>query len=98
MEEASQLGFTFSQSPFTNDNRFVLTTDGECWPTFVSGARIYFGDMDEVASFLHGVQWARDYYVNHLKLFTQKRLERKEQDVRNQYLVSQLRHEEKEDD
>lgn len=90
IELAESMGFTFDQSPFSNDNRFVITPKDNAWPSYTRDARIYFGDMDEMASFLNGIRMAREYYMVHLKLFTQKRLERKEQDIRNEQLMSKL--------
>ena len=91
MEQAERMGFDFDQSPFANDNRFVLTPKDDYWPTYTRDARIYFGDMDETAAFLSGIKMAREYYMVHLRLFTDKRLEKKEQDVRNQYLIDVLK-------
>lgn len=98
MEQADSMGFGFDQSPFANDNRFVLTPKDDHWPTYARDARIQFGDMDEIVAFLNGIRMAREYYMVHLRLFTDKRLEKKEQDVRNQHLIDALKRNSFEDD
>lgn len=90
-ELADRLGFTLGQSPFGNDNRFTIIPKDDQWPSYSRDARLYLGDMDEIVSFLKGLNLAREYYMIHLKLFTQARLERKEQDIRNQYLMDKLK-------
>lgn len=90
-EKANNLGFKFKPDFFGSQNRdqFVLLTDEYSLPGYLPDAEVFAGNLDELQSFLNGIEWARDY--DHLLgLKTGQRRERVEKRLRNQQLLKTI--------
>ena len=101
--EANELGFALGMPrhyDYHGPSMISLYPLDDAYPSYVRDANFFNGDMEEVQSFLQGVKFTREYYMVHLRLFTEKRIAKKEQDIRNQQLVDKLKQgaEEHEDD
>ena len=95
---ANSMGFRFALS-----NHSGYTTSGydtykdvialypldDKLPDYTRDAELFLGDLDEVATFLRGIQWGTNY-LKMLKLVTNEKIERKEQDIRNKQLLTIL--------
>jgi hypothetical protein len=62
-------------------------------PIYARDAELFVGNLDELGKWLQGIQWMHDYYVM-LKLVDEKKVQKKEDDVRHEQLVRKLRNEE----
>jgi hypothetical protein len=90
-DKANNLGFKFKPDFYGSQtkDKFVLLTDEHSLPAYRAGAQVFSGNLDELESFLHGIEWARDY--DHLLgLKTGQRRERVEKRLRNQQLVKTI--------
>lgn len=67
----------------------------DCLPIYSRDAQLFTGNLGEIEAWIMGIMWARDY-DRMLKVSDLKKRERKEQDYRNQRLVSILKTSEKE--
>lgn len=89
-------GFKFARPKYGtemgNDTADIVPKDADSLPIYSRDASIYNGTLDQIDSFIRGVEWAREY-DSMLKVSDRKRRERKEQDVRNRQLVQQLKNE-----
>lgn len=65
-------------------------------PVYSNDASIFNGDLQQVEAWVCGISWARDY-DRMIKLSTKERRDRKEQDMRNQRLMTVLQQENKEE-
>ena len=96
-EEASKLGFMFAYPKnrhFDEGDRVALKPkDAESVPIYCRDAEVFTGTLEELAVWIRGVQWARDYDMM-LRVSDEKKRERKEQDVRNKQLIQRLKSEE----
>ena len=77
-----------SRSPF-GDRVAVYARDDEL-PLYARDAELFTGTIDEVSSWLAGVGWARRY-DHMLGVSDTKRRQKREQDVRNDQLISVLK-------
>lgn len=69
----------------------VKPKDRDSLPIYARDAELFCGTFDDLEIWLMGLQWARDYdRMLFGKTITSKR-ERKEQDYRNQTLISVLK-------
>lgn len=67
---------------------------GDSLPPYSRDAELFTGTLEELEIWLQGLDWARNYYEM-LGLIDDKKIARKEQDVRNRQLVSMLTEEKK---
>jgi hypothetical protein len=70
----------------------VLPTD-DALPIYARDAELFVGNLDELSRWLQGAQWMHDYYMM-LKLVDEKKVQKKEDDVRHEQLVRKLKNEE----
>ena len=90
-EKANDLGLEFEASfDFRDRDLFLLIANGEKLPVYRPGAELFRGNLDEVESFLYGIEWARQY-DRMLGLKTDQRREKAEQRLRNKALVNMIK-------
>jgi hypothetical protein len=91
-QKANDLGFKFKSADvnFRDGDNFVLITDGEKIPVYRSGSELFKGSLEELESFLYGIEWARQYDRS-LRLNTDQRREKAEQRIRNEDLLKTIK-------
>jgi hypothetical protein len=62
-------------------------------PIYSRDAELFIGNLDELSRWLQGAQWMHDYYMM-LRLVDEKKVQKKEDDVRHDQLVRKLKNEE----
>jgi hypothetical protein len=70
----------------------IKPKDQDSLPIYSRDAQFFSGTIDEMESFLRGIEWAREY-DRLLRVSTDTKRERKEQDERNKQLVAMLKNE-----
>jgi hypothetical protein len=94
--QVNKLGFMFAMPRHHYDSdteRLALVPkDAESVPIYSRDAEVFSGTLEELAVWLRGVEWARDY-DRMLKVSDDDKRARKEQDVRNRHLVQLLKRE-----
>ena len=93
-ERADKLGLKFSQ--YKHDDSFganvaLIPKDSEVLPIYSRDAELFVGTLESAASWMQGVEWARDYDRMVVDKNTDDKRKRKEQDERNKQLVSILK-------
>ena len=89
-QNLAQLGFKLAKSKFHDINyAAIMPLNDDALPVYARDTDIYCGTLDEIEVWVRGAMWARDY-DKMIKLSNQEKRERKEQDVRNQILVTEL--------
>ena len=68
----------------------VLPGENDCLPVYSRDAEIFVGTLDQLESWLAGVQWARKYDFMMFGPRHHENRKRKEQDYRNQYLLKKI--------
>lgn len=90
---AEKLGFRFANakhySQSYGDRISLLPATEMSLPIYSRDAEIFTGTLGEVAIFMRGLEWARDY-DRMLKVSTDTIRSKKEQNVRNDQLVRAL--------
>jgi hypothetical protein len=88
---ARALGMQFaSPKTYYEDRDFIVLSPIEQeLPLYIRDAELFTGDVDQVAYFLRGIEWARQYDSSLMKGNDNRRL-RKEQDYRNTALKNIL--------
>lgn len=71
----------------------VKPKDAESLPIYTRDAELFCGTLEDLRSWLTGVEWARSYDMM-LRLSNEKRRAKKEQDLRNEQLIKRLKNEE----
>jgi hypothetical protein len=74
--------FTVPKTYYADQDCIVLSPVDQELPLYIRDAELFTGDVDQVATFLRGIEWARQYDSSILKGNDNRRL-RKEQDYRN---------------
>lgn len=93
-ELAHTLGFKFANgdcyynSPET-DSLSLMPRDEEL-PHYSRDAKLWYGDVDSLDHFLRGFQFANQYYKM-LKLISDEKVTKKEQDERNRQLMNLIK-------
>ena len=96
MEEAvDKLGFKFSKPKHgdweqTERSLSLVPKDADAVPIYSRDAELYIGTLEQLETWMRGVEWARDYDMM-LKLSDDKKRSRREQDVRNRQLLQILK-------
>ena len=70
----------------------IRPKDQDSLPIYSRDAELFCGTLDDLHSFINGLEWARDY-DRMLRVSTPAKRERKEQDERNRKLVALLKDE-----
>ena len=96
IEEAiDKLGFKFSKSKhsdWTEDHGALslVPKDHDALPIYNRDAELFVGSLERLEDWLAGVRWARDYDAM-LRVSDDAKRARKEQDVRNKSLLTQIK-------
>lgn len=90
--ECERLGFRMGDPKHRYGEDFIsLYPNGqEDLPVYSRDASLFTGNLSEVKQFLAGVRWARDY-DKMLKVSSDSKRQRKEQDYRNRELANTLK-------
>lgn len=96
-EDANRMGFRFAHAKhrgFGDMDVIALYPLDDKLPDYSRDAELCVGNLNDIDNFLRGIEWNRNY-MKMLKLVTDEKIERKEQDVRNRQLLQLLRAENK---
>ena len=97
-EQANDLGFRFANaktySQTYGDRICLMPATDISLPIYTRDAEIFTGTLDDVRTFLRGIEWAREY-DRMIKVSNHKVRIKKEQDVRNDSLLRALKAEAK---
>lgn len=95
-EQVEKLGFMFShpKNGYDGDADYVALKpkDEESAPIYSRDAEVFTGTLEDLAVWVRGVEWARNY-DRMLRVSDDDKRARKEQDVRNRHLVQLLKRE-----
>jgi len=94
-EQVEKLGFKFAKSKHSDWSEdhgalSLVPKDADALPIYSRDAELYVGSLEQLATWLHGVRWAREYDMM-LRLSDDKKRVRKEQDERNRRLLKTLK-------
>ena len=93
--KADELGFKFSSANYNYGNSnnisyICLKPKDDCLPHYSRDADIFIGTLEEINTWLTGVEWARGY-EELLKLGNDKKRSEKEQVERNRQLLRTIK-------
>jgi hypothetical protein len=93
--KAEELGFKFSSANYNYGNSgnisyISLKPKEDCLPHYSRDADIFIGTLEEINTWLTGVEWARSY-EELLKLSNDKKRSEKEQAERNRQLLRTIK-------
>jgi len=71
-------------------NYICLVPLDDNYPSYTREAVIASGTMEELNEFLNGLEWAKQYYRDTLRLYTDAAVVKKEQSIRNRILMNRL--------
>ena len=96
-ETVEKLGFMMTHSKHGWDHNdpdkiALKPRDADAVPIYARDAEVFYGTLEELEVWLRGVEWARNYDLL-LKVSDEKKRERREQDLRNQYTMQRLKNE-----
>ena len=94
-QAVDELGFKFSKSKhsdWTEDHGALslVPKDTEALPIYSRDAELFVGSLERLEDWLAGVKWARDYDMM-LRLSNDTKRARKEQDERNEKLLTSIK-------
>ena len=94
-QAVDELGFKFSKSKhsdWTEDHGALslVPKDTEALPIYSRDAELFVGSLERLEDWLAGVKWARDYDMM-LRLSSDAKRARKEQDERNKKLLTSIK-------
>lgn len=93
-KECDDLGFILRAPKYqyqtTDRDVIAVGAKADALPLYARDAELFVGTLEELDIWLNGVRWSRSYYMM-LGLIDDKKIARKEQDVRNQQLVKTLK-------
>ena len=96
-QQADKLGMKFAAYKYDNEfgaNVALIPKDNDALPIYARDAQLFSGTLEGAESWMHGVEWARDYDRMVIDRKMDDKRERKEQDERNKQLVRILKNEE----
>ena len=93
--KAEELGFKFSSANYnygnsSNISYICLKPKEDCLPHYSRDADVFIGTLEEINTWLTGVEWARSY-EELLKLSNNKKRSEKEQSERNRQLLRTIK-------
>lgn len=98
--ECKKLGMRFAYSKYGSSNGedilSVLPTD-DSLPIYSRDAELFVGTLENLEVWLCGVQWMHEYY-RMIKLVDEKKIKKKEDEIRHEQLVRKLKGIEKEEE
>lgn len=93
-DRCSELGFRWAYPKFRGGDKDLVALypkDHDALPCYSRDAELFVGTIEELKVWIRGVEWARTYDQLVLGPSYNLRLERKEQDIRNQNLVRKIK-------
>lgn len=95
-ERADKLGMKFTNN--RHDDIYgelvaLVPKDSDALPIYCRDAQLFVGTLESAASWMQGVEWARDYDSMVIDKKLDDKRKRKEQDERNKQLVLILKEE-----
>ena len=90
---ANKMGFEFSPGRdqyIDNGDSIHLVPLGDALPHYRRGADIYSGSIEDIGTWLEGLQWARTYDTM-LRISSDKKREEREQVERNKQLMKTIK-------
>jgi hypothetical protein len=90
---ANAMGFMFAYGQWRRDGDadvIALKPKDDMLPIYSRDAELCVGDIDRICAFLTGIEFERDY-IKMLRVTTDAKIARKEQDVRNKQLADKLK-------
>ena len=90
---ANKMGFEFSPGRdqyIDNGDSIHLVPLGDALPNYRRGADIYSGSIEDIGTWLEGLQWARTYDTM-LRISSDKKREEREQVERNKQLMKTIK-------
>lgn len=96
-EHATKMGFrmAFPSYGYRYDDGVALIPADDHWPIFARDANVFVGTLEEAENWLNGIEWGFNY-LKMLRVTTDQKIARKEQDYRNTVLAATLATNEKE--
>lgn len=89
--QAKSLGMRLDYDNYGRAEYSSLYPDtAESLPLYCRDAALYSGNLDNIIAFLNGVEWNANY-VRMLKVTTNEKIARAEQNIRNKQLLDSLR-------
>lgn len=70
----------------------LIPLDDAALPVYSRDSELFVGDLDQIETWLRGVEWARNYH-RLIGVTSDKVIQRKEQDLRNKNLIKLLKQE-----
>lgn len=94
-EECSNLGMRLAYPKHGWNNRdrgevLAVMPKNDALPIYARDAELFIGTLEELSEWLLGVKWMHNYY-HMLKLVDEKKIKKKEDQVRHEALVRKLR-------
>jgi hypothetical protein len=94
-EQIDKLGFKFSKPKHGDWDQMerslsLVPKDADSLPIYSRDAELYVGSLEQLETWLHGVEWARNYDMM-LKLTDEKKRTAAEQKERNRQLMRTLK-------
>lgn len=94
-QQVNDLGFMFAKSKhsdWTEDHGALslVPKDHNALPIYSRDAELFVGSLERLEDWLAGVRWAREY-DKMLRVSDDNKRARKEQDVRNKSLLTQIK-------
>jgi len=94
-EKVDKLGFKFKQPKHGDWERqeqslSLVPKDSDALPIYSRDAELFIGSLEGLETWLHGVEWARNYDMM-LKLGDEKKREAAEQKERNKNLLRTIK-------
>lgn len=90
------LGFKFKTTTYGNPmeyEKFIVITKNDQLPVYRNGTEVFIGYLEEIESWVDGIEWARNY--DHLLgLKTGLRRERAEKRLKNKKLLETIKNSE----
>jgi hypothetical protein len=93
--ECGRMGFDITSPGPYNDSidMLALMPAKDALPIYSRDAELFVGTLDDLEQWLRGANWMHQYYALH-KLVDEKKIKKKEDDIRHDQLVRKLRNEE----
>jgi hypothetical protein len=94
-QQVDELGFKFNKAKHTDWSEdhgalSLVPKDQDALPIYSRDAELFVGSLERLEDWLAGVKWARDYDTM-LRVSDDSKRVRKEQDVRNKNLLTQIK-------
>jgi hypothetical protein len=90
-ERAREFGLDVAKSKhhYRDQEVFALIPYQDKLPIFSRDAEIFIGNLTEAENWLAGMEWARNYHLM-IKATNRKKIDRCEQNIRNDNLLTEL--------